>query len=62
MAAFWHFLYLLNLGYGSANAVDPSGHVVYGGNAAQAFLVALYDHLQFVWTQFPGWCGAAWSC
>jgi hypothetical protein len=46
--AFWHFLYTLQHATSQAMAEDGSS-VRYGGNALQAFVVALHEHLQFVW-------------
>jgi len=45
---FWLFLlYLETSAIGAYTVVGD--HVVYGGNALQAFLVALVDHGRMIW-------------
>lgn len=45
---FFNFIYSLQHTSGTGIAETASGHIVYGGNPLQAFLVALYEHGRFI--------------
>lgn len=48
---YWQMLYATLHASWNAYAVDAQGHVVYGGNAAQAWIVACAQHLAYTVTR-----------